>query len=142
MSDDAIHDDSMNDNSMNDDLMNDDLINDNLMHENVTCQEALREVPAGLFGRTLNAMQPDVDMNKIAGSHDILFICLDTLRYDVAAEEEAKGTTPVLNRYGPWEKCQAPGNFTYPSHHAMFAGFLPCPYDAKSIADRQPGKRG
>lgn len=138
MSDDAIHDDSMNDNSMNDDLMNDDLINDNLMHENVTCQEALREVPAGLFGRTLNAMQPDVDMNKIAGSHDILFICLDTLRYDVAAEEEAKGTTPVLNRYGPWEKCQAPGNFTYPSHHAMFAGFLPCPYDAKSIADRQP----
>ena len=64
MSDDAIHDDSMNDNSMNDDLMNDDLINDNLMHENVTCQEALREVPAGLFGRTLNALQPDVDMNK------------------------------------------------------------------------------
>ena len=108
MSDDAIHDNSMNDNSMyddliNDNLINDNLINDNLMHENVTRQEALREVPAGLFGRTLNAMQPDVDMNKIAGSHDILFICLDTLRYDVAAEEESKGTTPVLNRYGPWD---------------------------------------
>lgn len=72
MSDDAIHDNSMNDNSMYDDLINDNLINDNLMHENVTRQEALREVPAGLFGRTLNAMQPDVDMNKIAGSHDIL----------------------------------------------------------------------
>ena len=76
MSDDAIHDDSLNDNSMNDDL-----INDNLMHENVTCQEALREVPAGLFGRTLNAMQPDIDMNKIAGSHDILFICLQIFHH-------------------------------------------------------------
>lgn len=79
-----------------------------------------------------------IDMNQIAGSHDILFLCLDTLRYDVAVQEEKNGGTPVLNRYGPWEKCQAPGNFTYPSHHAMFAGFLPCSFDAKSIADRRP----
>ena len=67
----------------------------------------------------------------------ILFICLDTLRYDVAIGEEAAGNTPVLSRYGSWEKCQAPGNFTYPSHHAMFAGFLPCRYDAKNVADRE-----
>ena len=42
----------------------------------------------------------------------------------------------MLNGYGSWVKCQAPGNFTYPSHHAMFAGFLPCAYDTKKQADR------
>lgn len=78
-----------------------------------------------------------VDMHQIVGKMDILFICLDTLRYDVAVQEEAAGTTPVLNRYGRWEKRQAPGNFTYPSHHAMFAGFLPCGYDTKNQADRE-----
>ena len=64
-------------------------------------------------------------MNKIVGSHNILFVCLDCLRYDVAFEEQEKGNTPVLNQYGKWRKCQAPGNFTYPSHQAMFAGFMP-----------------
>lgn len=78
-----------------------------------------------------------VDMNQVVGKMDILFICLDTLRYDVAVQEEEAGTTSVLNRYGRWEKCQAPGNFTYPSHHAMFAGFLPCRYDTKNQADRE-----
>lgn len=81
--------------------------------------------------------QPSVDMNSVVGTSDILFICLDTLRYDVAVQEEAKGTIPVLNRYGVWEKCQASGNFTYPSHHAMFAGFLPCKYDVKCMTDRE-----
>lgn len=77
-----------------------------------------------------------VDMNRIVGTHDILFICLDTLRYDVAWEEEQKNTTPVLNRYGSWEKCQAVGNFTYPAHQAMFSGFFPCYHDAKSHRER------
>lgn len=66
-----------------------------------------------------------IDMNQIVGQAHILFICLDALRYDVAYEEQQRQKTPVLNRYGPWRKCQAPGNFTYPSHQAMFAGFLP-----------------
>ena len=78
-----------------------------------------------------------IDMNQVVGNYDILFICLDTLRYDAAVQEEALGTTPVLNRYGPWEKRQAPGNFTYPSHHAMFAGFFPCPFEAKSSDERE-----
>lgn len=72
------------------------------------------------------ASDSDVNMNEIVGQYDILFVCLDTLRYDVAVEEEEKGTTPVINAHGgPWEKRHAPGNFTYPSHQAMFAGFLP-----------------
>ena len=66
-----------------------------------------------------------IDMNQVVGSHDILFICIDTLRYDVAYKEQEEQGTPVLNRYGVWRKCQAPGNFTYPSHQAMFAGFFP-----------------
>lgn len=78
-----------------------------------------------------------IDMHEVVGKKDILFICLDALRYDAAVQEEAAGTTPVLNRYGLWEKCQAPGSFTYPSHHAMFAGFLPCRHDVKNMADRE-----
>ena len=78
-----------------------------------------------------------MDMNQVVGRDDILFVCLDTLRYDAAVQEEAQGTTPVLNGYGPWEKRQAPGNFTWPSHHAMFSGFLPCDYDARNLSDRE-----
>lgn len=99
-------------------------------------EENKQEVPYELLTHRHKNKAPDIDMNQIVGSHDILFICLDTLRYDVAVQEEQAGRTPVLNRYGKWQKCQAPGNFTYPSHHAMFAGFLPCRYEAMSFADR------
>ena len=68
-------------------------------------------------------------MNEVVGTQDILFLCLDTLRWDVAYREQESGGTPVLNQYGPWEKRGASGNFTYPSHHAMFAGFLPTSLD-------------
>lgn len=96
-----------------------------------------QEVPARLFASSRKVQEASVDMTQVVGTSDILFVCLDTLRYDVAVQEEAAGNTPVLNQYGQWQKRQAPGNFTYPSHHAMFAGFLPCPYEAKSIADRE-----
>ncbi len=78
-----------------------------------------------------------VDMGQIIGSHDILFVCLDALRYDVAVQEEAAARTPFLNRYGKWEKRQAAGSFTYPAHHAMFAGFLPCHFETKNMAQRE-----
>ena len=78
-----------------------------------------------------------MDMNKIVGSHDVLFICLDTLRYDVAYKEQEKDGTPVLNQYGKWRKCQAPGNFTYPSHQAMFAGFLPIDEEITDMKKRE-----
>lgn len=95
------------------------------------------EVPFRLFASSNRQRKPSVDMGTIIGEQDILFICLDTLRHDVAIQEETNGTTPVLNQFGPWQKCQAPGNFTWPSHHAMFSGFLPCPYEAKNLADRE-----
>lgn len=78
-----------------------------------------------------------LDMNKIVGNYHILFICIDSLRFDIAYEEEKNGGTPVLNRYGNWRKCQAPGNFTYPSHQAMFAGFLPIDEEIKNMTKRE-----
>ncbi len=95
------------------------------------------EIPFHSFRGSQNKAKPSVDMRQVVNCQDILLICLDTLRYDAAVSEEEKGNTPVLNQYGPWQKRQAPGNFTYPSHHAMFAGFLPCPYEAKSLLDRE-----
>lgn len=77
------------------------------------------------------------DMGKIVGSKDILFICIDCLRYDVAKEEEENGGTPVLNQYGRWRKCHAPGNFTYPSHQAMFAGFMPIDTHIRDMKKRE-----
>ncbi|MBH5319322.1 STM4013/SEN3800 family hydrolase [Paenibacillus sp. GSMTC-2017] len=66
-----------------------------------------------------------INMNEIVGSHDILMITLDTLRYDVALLEE--GNCPHLCGDGPWEKRHSPGSFTYAAHHAFFGGFLPTP---------------
>ena len=81
---------------------------------------------------------PDLDMNQVVGTHDILMLCFDTLRYDVSKEEEAAGRTPVLNSHGgEWEKRHAPGNFTYPSHFAIFAGFLPSPAEPHSLRSRK-----
>lgn len=67
---------------------------------------------------------------QMIGSHDILFITLDTLRYDVAADCLSRGETPNLARVLPaegWERRHSPGNFTFAAHQAFFAGFLPTP---------------
>jgi hypothetical protein len=71
-----------------------------------------------------------IDANKLIGSHDVLFITLDTLRYDVAESCWRDGRTPNLAKILPatgWEKRHTPGNFTYAAHQAFFAGFLPTP---------------
>ncbi|MCG8583690.1 MAG: STM4013/SEN3800 family hydrolase [Pirellulales bacterium] len=66
----------------------------------------------------------------LVGTHDVLFVTLDTLRYDVAVATLERGMTPGLARLlpgGRWEERHSPGNFTYAAHHAFFAGFLPTP---------------
>ena len=78
-----------------------------------------------------------IDMNKIVGKSNILFLCLDSLRYDVAVIQQKAGKTPVLAEFGEWRKCHAPGNFTYPSHQAMFAGFFPVDADIKNMKQRE-----
>jgi hypothetical protein len=71
-----------------------------------------------------------LDARSLIGSHDLLFLVLDTLRYDVARDCLETGRTPNLGRLlpgGRWEQRQTPGNFTYSAHQAFFAGFLPTP---------------
>jgi len=71
-----------------------------------------------------------MDMNTVVGSHDLLFLTLDTLRHDVATELAAAGRIPNLTALmpgGQWEERHSPASFTYAAHHAFFAGFLPTP---------------
>ncbi len=82
----------------------------------------------------------------LLGSHDLLFITFDTLRYDVAQELFTRGRTPFLASLLPvagWEARHSPGSFTYAAHHAFFAGFLPTPTapgpHARLFAARFPG---
>lgn len=68
--------------------------------------------------------------NELIDTHDVLFVTLDTLRYDVAVAALDAGDTPNLARVLPgsrWEERHTPGSFTYAAHHAFFAGFLPTP---------------
>lgn len=70
------------------------------------------------------------NMQALAGTHDVLFVTLDTLRYDVAQHAFRTGQTPTLAGLLPpsgWERRHSPANFTYAAHHAFFAGFLPTP---------------
>ena len=67
---------------------------------------------------------------SLIGTHDVLLVTLDTLRYDVAEQALARGLTPNLARLlpgGKWELRHSPGNFTYAAHAAIFAGFFPTP---------------
>src|SRR5687768_10033627 len=64
------------------------------------------------------------NMQEIVGSHDVVLITFDTLRFDVAQEEFAAGRLPHLARYlapGGWEERYTPGSFTYAAHCAFFA---------------------
>ncbi|MFY1650902.1 STM4013/SEN3800 family hydrolase [Solwaraspora sp. WMMB762] len=74
-------------------------------------------------------------MKDLIGSHDLLFVTLDTLRYDVAAELLAAGRTPQLARALPnrqWQRRHSPASFTYAAHQAFFTGFLPTPAEPGS----------
>lgn len=86
------------------------------------------------------------DFNTVVGTHDLLLVSLDTLRYDVAWQCARQGRTPNLTALlpgGAWEERHAPGSFTYAAHAAFFAGFLPTPVapgkHRRPIALRFPG---
>lgn len=71
-----------------------------------------------------------INVRQCIGSHDLLFVTLDALRYDVAESARQQGRTPGLARLlagQPWEQRLTPGSFTLPAHQAFFAGFLPVP---------------
>lgn len=69
-------------------------------------------------------------MKHLIGNADILFLTLDTLRYDAAQQAWREGRLETLGPHlgrGGWEVRHTPGSFTYAAHHAFFAGFLPTP---------------
>ena len=71
-----------------------------------------------------------INVNKIVGSHDILFVTLDALRYDVAVACLIRKELPNFSQVLPfekWERRHTPGSFTFSAHQSFFAGFLPTP---------------
>jgi hypothetical protein len=71
-----------------------------------------------------------INVPELIGTHDILFITFDTLRYDIAQALHKQSQTPFLSSLLPeqgWEERHSPGSFTYAAHQAFFAGFLPTP---------------
>lgn len=71
-----------------------------------------------------------IDAAALLGTHDVLFVTLDTLRHDVAQATFFAGETPHLAALLPpdgWERRHSPASFTYAAHCAFFAGFLPTP---------------
>lgn len=77
-----------------------------------------------------DARAPVLDMHAIVCSHDVLFVVLDTLRFDVAQACFRAGRLPTLAPHlprGGWERRHTPATFTYAAHRAFFAGFLPTP---------------
>lgn len=67
---------------------------------------------------------------SLLGEANLLFVTLDTLRFDAAqsAWRELRLNTlqPYLGDSG-WELRHTPASFTYAAHHAFFSGFLPTP---------------
>jgi hypothetical protein len=84
-----------------------------------------------------------IDANSCLGTHDVLFVTIDTLRYDVAAKALELGETPHLAAIlpgGAWEKRHSPSSFTFGAHMSFFAGFLPTPAMPRA-ADRSAHER-
>lgn len=71
-----------------------------------------------------------INARALMGKYHLLFITLDSLRYDAACRALAENLTPNLAALlpeGKWQERHTPGNFTYAAHHAFFTGFLPTP---------------
>ena len=69
-----------------------------------------------------------LDASSFIGTHDLLLVTLDTLRYDVARDALARGQTPNLARVlpgGQWEERHSPGTFTYAAHEHTSPAFSP-----------------
>lgn len=68
--------------------------------------------------------------NELIGTHNILFLVIDTLRFDTAMRGINEAKTPFLKHIllnHTWEKRHTMGTYTYAAHHAFFMGYLPVP---------------
>ena len=57
------------------------------------------------------------------GATDVLFVSLDSCRYDTFLVAHRQGGLPHLSSIGPLHRAQAPSYFTYGSHAAFWMGF-------------------
>lgn len=64
-----------------------------------------------------------MNFDRGLGERSVLFVTLDSCRYDVAATAR----TPTLRSLGPLLRAESAGTYTLPAHSAMFNGFLPRP---------------
>ena len=55
----------------------------------------------------------------------VLFISLDSCRYDTALSLDQQQALPTLTQVGPLHRAEAPSHFTYGSHSAFWVGFTP-----------------
>lgn len=85
-------------------------------------------------------------MKRYVGTYDLLFVTLDSLRFDVARAALEGDELPVLGALlgeGGWEERHSPATFTLAAHQAFFAGFLPTPaapgHHPRPFAMRFPG---
>ena len=58
-------------------------------------------------------------------ANDVLFVTLDSCRYDTFLAMHRRGQLHNLSRVGPLHRAQAPSYFTYGSHAAFWMGFTP-----------------
>ena len=73
-----------------------------------------------------------MNINQFIPKTDVIFITLDSLRYDVAQELFLEKQLPYFSKWlSPtgWEERYSPASFTFPAHQAFFSGFLPTKID-------------
>ena len=62
---------------------------------------------------------------RMVHPESVLFISLDSCRYDTASALVQQNRLPTLSQVGPLHRAQAPSHFTYGSHAAFWVGFTP-----------------
>ena len=77
------------------------------------------------------------NFKSLLGEANLLFVTLDTLRYDAAQNAWREGRLETLQQHlgvTGWELRHTPASYTYAAHHAFFSGFLPTPVDDQAQA--------
>ena len=89
-----------------------------------------------------------IDVPALIGTHDVLLMTIDTLRYDVARGRVANGTDaqPGGRPAGRvWEERHSPGSFTYAAHHGVLRRLPADPHHARqapaAVRRPLPGQR-
>ena len=62
---------------------------------------------------------------RMVHPESVLFISLDSCRYDTAFALDQRQALTTLSQVGPLHRAEAPSHFTYGSHAAFWMGFTP-----------------